>query len=301
MALEFQNSVVEAALTVTGARLMGTPAWLNHPGRLECGPVWGLAQDVYRQLTGLALPEVMPPRERRAVDAVLKYADGSHQILEVDESQYFNEYRALTLRSYNDTPVAFDRDAWLDACDQKGRLEGGGFAIPKPPLFPEENGRHQQRAFRDALCDLIPSVYGFHPTARVAYFEGASGPNDLLKARLHGPVDKPSEAVDKRTSRPASRAGGGAKGRTQRITNNDLKTGQIRIPSVTKRLFPPGDDTVTVVLRGWETKAAWRPRYGPDRERSGVLRIGREGLAGRVAPNEILTVSLDDQDRIAIE
>jgi hypothetical protein len=67
---------------------------------------------------------------------VLEYDDGSHQILEVDESQHFNEYRALTLRAYVNLPVAFDREAWLKACQRKTRLEGGGFARPRPPLFP---------------------------------------------------------------------------------------------------------------------------------------------------------------------
>lgn len=55
---------------------------------------------------------------------VLEYDDGSHQILEVDESQHFNEYRALTLRAYVNLPVAFDREAWLTACQRKTRLEG---------------------------------------------------------------------------------------------------------------------------------------------------------------------------------
>ena len=88
--------------------------------------------------------------------------------------------------------------------------------------------------------------------------------------------------------------------RTQRVTENDLATGQIRIPSITKPLFPKTDDEVTVVLRGWKTAAPWRPRYGPDRERSGVLRIGRQGLAGRVTADEVLDVSVEADGLIVI-
>ena len=66
--------------------------------------------------------------------------------------------------------------------------------------------------------------------------------------------------------------------RTQRVTAADINAGQIRIPSVntakTKSLFPSEPSTVTVVLRGHTLNCDWNPRMGPDRERSGVLRIG---------------------------
>jgi hypothetical protein len=53
----------------------------------------------------------------------------------------------------------------------KRRLEGGGFAKPRPPLFPGEGGRHRQRAFRDALADILPAVHGWKRTLRIADFE----------------------------------------------------------------------------------------------------------------------------------
>jgi hypothetical protein len=45
--------------------------------------------------------------------------------------------------------------------------------VPKPPLFPLEDGRHRQRAYRDALADLLPAVHGWLPTLRIADFEVA--------------------------------------------------------------------------------------------------------------------------------
>ena len=235
---------------------------------------------------------------------VLEYDDGSHQILEVDESQHFNEYRALTLRAYVNLPVAFDREAWLTACQRKTRLEGGGFARPRPPLFPGENGRHKQRAFRDALCDLLPPEYGFHPTARIADFEAAAmDVEGLLRSRLAGgsagsesdtTPNSEEHSIPEATDKTGS-------GRTQRVTANDLRAGQVWIPSSAKHLFPSSDTTVTVVLRGWESSPQWRPRYGPDRERSGVLRIGRKELAARVAADEVLNITLGDSDRIILE
>ncbi len=38
-------------------------------------------------------------------------------------------------------------------------------------LFPEAGGRHLQRAFRDALADLVPPEHGWAPTLRIAYWE----------------------------------------------------------------------------------------------------------------------------------
>jgi len=99
-------------------------------------------------------------------------ADGTKRILEVDEKQHFNHFRAQTLQSYEtEVPVAFPVSDWMTACEAKRKLEGGGFARPRPPLFPESMGRHQQRAFRDALADLLPGTRGWLPTLRFADFE----------------------------------------------------------------------------------------------------------------------------------
>lgn len=141
-------------------------------GREECGPLWQLIKVIYRELTGLDLPEEMPPRERRKVDAVLQRHREPPRIVEFNERQHFNHYRAVTMRLYpRTTRIAFDRQAWIDRCNGKRRLEGGGFGAPRPPLFPGENGRHRQRAFRDALCDLLPPEHGFLPTLRIADFQ----------------------------------------------------------------------------------------------------------------------------------
>jgi hypothetical protein len=116
----------------------------------------------------------MRPVERRTVDGVFETPVGT-VLFELDETQHFNSYRATTLRCYpDDVPIAFDRDEWIKRCQRKTRLEGGGFAKPKPPLFPGENGRHKQRAFRDALTDILPGVHGFSATLRLGDFEVGS-------------------------------------------------------------------------------------------------------------------------------
>ena len=114
----------------------------------------------------------MPSRERRKVDGVFQTTSGLYFIFELDEKQHFNAYRSATLSLYpQNLLVGFSIDLWVKSCNKKSKLESGGFAKPKPPLFPGENGRHRQRAFRDALTDILPSEYGFLPTLRLADFE----------------------------------------------------------------------------------------------------------------------------------
>jgi hypothetical protein len=113
----------------------------------------------------------MPARERRSIDAVLETTDG-YRIVEVDERQHFTPARATTLEHYPvDVDTAFDRDAWHAHAAAGTRLPGGGFARPCPPLFPGAGGRHLQRAFRDALADLLPDQHGWLSTLRIADWE----------------------------------------------------------------------------------------------------------------------------------
>jgi hypothetical protein len=94
------------------------------------------------------------------------------RILEVDEKQHFNAYRAATLRHHkDDVPLAFEADLWVARSIFKTRLEGGGFGRPVPPLFPGEGGRHHQCTFRDALTDIPAPYHGSAPTLRIADFE----------------------------------------------------------------------------------------------------------------------------------
>jgi hypothetical protein len=86
MAGELQAAVVPLVARILGARIVATPDWLQRPAAAECGSAWEKACQVYAELTGLTLPEAMPPRERRRVDAVLE-VDGHRRILEMDETQ----------------------------------------------------------------------------------------------------------------------------------------------------------------------------------------------------------------------
>jgi len=175
MALEFQKAVLDLIEQVTGGVIdHEVPDWLKRPGKIECGNRWPLICQMYQELTGLELPELMPTKEWRQVDGILKCGTLAPRIIEVDEVQHFNCYRSTMLRLYpRAVPLAFDRNAWIKQSQAKVRLETGKFDMPMPPLFDCEHGRHMQRSFRDALCDILPQDYGFSPTLRIAYFEMA--------------------------------------------------------------------------------------------------------------------------------
>ena len=174
VARELQNRVLALAEEVLGQSIEREicPDWLIRPGKDECGSLWPTIQSIYTELTGTELPEVMRKVESRKLDAILVGPDDVSRVFEVDESQHFNPLRAATLRLYpSDTLTAFDREAWLTRSAAATKLRGGGFARAMPPLFPEAGGRHLQRAFRDALADLVPTVHGWAPTLRVADWE----------------------------------------------------------------------------------------------------------------------------------
>ena len=78
--------------------------------------------------------------------------------------------------------------------------------------------------------------------------------------------------------------------RTQRVTKKDIAGGRIRVPRATKPIFPAERSRMTVELLGTSLECSWDPRFGPDQERSGVIRVGRNVLSGLVEPDEVLLV-----------
>ena len=87
----------------------------------------------------------------------------------------------------------------------------------------------------------------------------------------------------------------GGWGTTQPVTPNDMAKGQIRIPQASKYLLPDARGTLNVVLRGHRLESAYDPRNGPDRPRSGVLKVPRALLRDVVEPYERLKVLPADE------
>ena len=170
MARETEKAA-HAGLTRICGPDIGTPAWLKRPGCIECRGQWPLIQDIYRALTGRELPDTMPPRERRMVDGVFRGPDGRRFIFELDESS--------TSTTSGRQPFPFTlRQCRLHSHGTSGssaaRKSGNSraAALRGPNLRSSWRKRPpSQRAFRDALTDILPSEHNFAPTLRLGDFE----------------------------------------------------------------------------------------------------------------------------------
>ena len=167
-----RKAVLDLVVQVTGGRIeSAAPDWLKQPGKAECGKRWPLIRSIYHDLTGLELPEPMPPGNWRALDVFFSEAGSAPRVIEVDEGAQFNNFRGMTLRRYPaNFPLAFDVNTWVRQSHGEPK-QGGVLAKPAPPLFPGDGGRHRQRAFRDALADILPPDRGYLPTLRIAESE----------------------------------------------------------------------------------------------------------------------------------
>lgn len=146
---------------------------------------------------------------------------------------------------------------------------------------------------RDALHDRERPI----PFANLEWPRGRSKGHRIVGAR----EPKGSLQVAATAPRPVSSEGARRKSdpsqvvdavhRTQRITDVDIRNGRIRIPvGSAKRLFPPQRDVVVVELRGERFSCRWDPKYGSDKERSGVVSIGRDRAARLLAPEDVLEI-----------
>jgi hypothetical protein len=77
-------------------------------------------------------------------------------ILEFDENQHFSRPRLITLLHYpEDFKLAFSVHNWRELCRKLDAKDDAPF------------DRDERRAWYDTLRDLVPTVYGFAPTARL--------------------------------------------------------------------------------------------------------------------------------------
>jgi antitoxin component HigA of HigAB toxin-antitoxin module len=89
--------------------------------------------------------------------------------------------------------------------------------------------------------------------------------------------------------------------RTQNVTAKDLAAGIIRIPQATKRLLPDQRTDLSVTLRGSHLQLRYDPRNGPDRNRSGVLRVGKHRLNDLVSEGDVFTVIVQPTGAVILE
>jgi hypothetical protein len=81
----------------------------------------------------------------------------------------------------------------------------------------------------------------------------------------------------------------------QRVTATDIANGRVRCGVALKQLLPENSQkAMKVVIRGVILEGNWDPRNGPDRNRSGVLSVGRGTLQQLVVADDILSLEIID-------
>ena len=104
------------------------------------------------------------------------------------------------------------------------------------------------------------------------------------------PAKPPESGSDPARAQQPARAG--LVRSTQNVTPTDLGNGQLRIPRVSKSIFPTTKARIEVELSGDSHTASWDPRTDGDKQRSGVIRVGKGILANYItagAPRRIET------------
>lgn len=80
----------------------------------------------------------------------------------------------------------------------------------------------------------------------------------------------------------------------QHVTAADIAGGGVRCGVAMKELLPKQQLALKIVLRGITLECKWDPRDGPDRNRSGVLSIGKAPLQQLLKADELLTLEVID-------
>lgn len=169
------EAVAASALRVEGIDVVsaGSLPWLTVRGHLDSyvqrhapAHLLNLLATVHDELGGNA--NVLAGKRSGAVRADLVVV-ATGQMIEVDEVQHFTSAREVSLDQYPESiPLGFslhDYRLWTI----RHRAEGDrAFAHKRAADFDFHGGRQAQRAYNDALRDLLAPIFTGHPVVRVA-------------------------------------------------------------------------------------------------------------------------------------
>lgn len=143
--------------------------WINQRGHLGLPPEAAAAQlvleKIFSALGGTG-------SEQAAKKPTPLPGDFLHQesgvFIEIDEHQHFTSYRLAALGLYpEDTPLGFDLTQYRDLC-KKWSPQADRYRASKEAVGFGPGGRQRQRAYYDALRDLVTPAMGHPPVIRVA-------------------------------------------------------------------------------------------------------------------------------------
>jgi hypothetical protein len=141
----------------------GPLPWLSGRGHLEPGargtPATILARlaGIYAELGGDTALLASKRSSRPKIDLFL----GDAVAVEVDEIQHFTTARLRTLSHYGGLDVGFDIDVYRTLCGEHARRADAYRRAKTAADFPFPGGRTGQRAYLDAVRDLLGPANGW--------------------------------------------------------------------------------------------------------------------------------------------
>ena len=119
-----------------------TFTWLKTPDTIE-----GIYENLYKALSEYRGDNAFAKRNvKLRCDFV---CESKKLIIEYDERQHFSEARKVSLLSYPDIPVCFDRELWIRACNNIQAKDG------------QPVNRDEVRAYYDSIRDIEASNHGY--------------------------------------------------------------------------------------------------------------------------------------------
>jgi hypothetical protein len=144
--------------------------WLNQQGHLGLPPSAKLATPVmgaiFEALGGDA--DALASKRSTPLPGDFFHVE-SGVFVEVDESQHFTTSRFTTLGLYpDDARVGFDLCGYKQLCRELAPRSDRAWRHKPAIGFPGDSGRQRQRAYNDALRDLVTPWMGHPPLIRAA-------------------------------------------------------------------------------------------------------------------------------------
>ncbi|MBF4766939.1 hypothetical protein ISU10_04075 [Nocardioides agariphilus] len=164
-----QNAFAKAAAADGIVLVPASVPWLNGRGHLglsgiDPGVIAALVA-IFAALEGR--PDELAGKPMRLLSGDFLHAS-SGTFIEVDERQHFTSHRLVTLDLYpNAATVGFDIEQYRAFCRELSPKADRDFAHKAAAAF-GPGGRPRQRAYNDALRDLVTPAMGRPPIIRVA-------------------------------------------------------------------------------------------------------------------------------------
>lgn len=161
----FQAAAAADGITLIRARV----PWINQRGHLglppEAAPGFATMSNIFEALDGIESEQ--SAKRLTALPGDFLHPE-SGTFIEIDEHQHFTTFRLATLDRYpSDLKVGFDIDEYRELC-RAWSAKADRYRAGKDAVGFGASGRQRQRAYNDALRDVVAPALGHPGVVRVA-------------------------------------------------------------------------------------------------------------------------------------